>query len=445
MEFDVTLGFQPRPHQMKLLQNMKKFNFIEWHRRSGKTYFARWFMVQSAILNPNSKYLYLFPAKNQAEDNTWQELKDIAGRVKGVHVDNQNLVLTFPNKSTIRLSGAANAEAFRGGGLSGVVLDELRSFPNLKQSWEEIISPALFTGDSKGSFRGWAIFISTPAESKSHYYYRLRELSQKMDRWYYTKLGADVSGVLSEQDLEEQRIILDEESYRREYLCEDSTGSSTSFFGNQIRAAAFAGRIGLVEHNPAYPVLTGWDLGFDGVAIWFAQLINKELRFIDYYEKLDHKDSMQPFINMLLEKPYTYVRHFLPHDGGTVRMTGDKAVSPAEKLKEVFDAECVKVVPRKFKNENILPTRANFFRFWFDDTKCAVGLDSLRNYRPKLNALGEKTGKEVHDKSSHGGTAFMTIVNNIDFENDQYTMRGRNLDLWENDTDGGFQPRYFDE
>ena len=44
-------------------------------------------------------------------------------------------------------------------------------------------------------------------------------------------------------------------------------------------------RIAPVPYDPAVLVWTSWDLGIrDATAIWFAQVIGREIRIIDYYE-----------------------------------------------------------------------------------------------------------------------------------------------------------------
>ena len=44
-------------------------------------------------------------------------------------------------------------------------------------------------------------------------------------------------------------------------------------------------RITGVPYDPAALVWTAWDLGIrDATAIWFAQVVGREIRIIDYYE-----------------------------------------------------------------------------------------------------------------------------------------------------------------
>jgi phage terminase large subunit len=44
-------------------------------------------------------------------------------------------------------------------------------------------------------------------------------------------------------------------------------------------------RISAVPYDPSALVWTSWDLGIrDATAIWFAQVVGREIRIINYYE-----------------------------------------------------------------------------------------------------------------------------------------------------------------
>src|SRR5207244_2071983 len=58
-----------------------------------------------------------------------------------------------------------------------------------------------------------------------------------------------------------------------------------AYYGRLMRKAKEDKRISNVPHEPSLPVWTAWDLGFaDATAIWFAQVVGREIRIIDYYE-----------------------------------------------------------------------------------------------------------------------------------------------------------------
>jgi len=58
-----------------------------------------------------------------------------------------------------------------------------------------------------------------------------------------------------------------------------------SYYGKPMFRAEQEKRIAGVPYEPAAMVWTAWDLGIrDATAIWFAQVVGREIRIIDYYE-----------------------------------------------------------------------------------------------------------------------------------------------------------------
>src|SRR5262249_1766556 len=69
------------------------------------------------------------------------------------------------------------------------------------------------------------------------------------------------------------------------------------------------------------------------------------------------------------------------------------------------------VVPNLDFADGINAVRLLLPRCYFDQTKCAVGLESLRQYRRQFNArLSEFTGPPVHDRHSHAADAFRGLA-----------------------------------
>jgi len=66
-------------------------------------------------------------------------------------------------------------------------------------------------------------------------------------------------------------------------------------------------------HDPAALVWTAWDLGIrDSTAIWFAQVVGREIRIIDYYEASGV--DLGHYVREINAKPYVYAGHIVPHD-----------------------------------------------------------------------------------------------------------------------------------
>jgi phage terminase large subunit len=61
--------------------------------------------------------------------------------------------------------------------------------------------------------------------------------------------------------------------------------------------------------------------------------------------------------------------------------------------------------------DGIASARLLLSKCWFDATKCAAGVTSLRNYRKAFNQrLNEFTGTPVHDIHSHAADAFRYLA-----------------------------------
>ena len=57
-----------------------------------------------------------------------------------------------------------------------------------------------------------------------------------------------------------------------------------------------------------------------------------------------------------------------------------------------------------YQNQNIL------YQCWFDKTKCAEGLDALKNHRYKYDEVNKVySSQPLHDWTSNGADAFMQI------------------------------------
>ena len=72
-------------------------------------------------------------------------------------------------------------------------------------------------------------------------------------------------------------------------------------------------RVSGVPYDPSAPVWTSWDLGIrDATAIWFAQVIGREIRIIDYYEASGV--DLGHYVREINTRPYVYAGHIVPHD-----------------------------------------------------------------------------------------------------------------------------------
>lgn len=156
---------------------------------------------------------------------------------------------------------------------------------------------------------------------------------------------------------------------------------------------------------------TAWDLGIrDATAIWFAQVVGREIRLIDYYEATGA--DLGHYVREIVGKPYIYAGHIVPHDAQAKELgTGKSRLEVLEGL----GLRSLNVAPIHRVEDGINAVRVTLPKCWFDATKCARGIDALKLYRAeydeKLQALKPRP---VHDWASHAADAFRYLAITLD-------------------------------
>lgn len=173
-------------------------------------------------------------------------------------------------------------------------------------------------------------------------------------------------------------------------------------YANELRRAQEAGRIARVPYTPGHPVHTFWDLGWaDRTAIWFAQAIGHEYRFIRY-----HEGSQRPIESYLQEIQgfgYVFGTDHLPHDARAKQLGTGRSI---EELMRGAGRK-VRIVPNIGLEAGINAARTLFDLCWFDEQACADGLSALRHYQYEPDPdKGTFKPKPLHNWASHGADAF---------------------------------------
>jgi len=183
------------------------------------------------------------------------------------------------------------------------------------------------------------------------------------------------------------------------------------YYGKQMTQARLEGRIGNISHDETAEVHTAFDLGFhDSTAIWFYQVIGKEIHFIDYLE--GSGESLAHWLGVVRAKPYTFGKHLCPHDVlNHEYSSGLSRQSTARKLGVNLIA-----VPRLSVQSGIDALRNLLSRCWFDEKKCAQGIKCLESYKKMWNEkYGCWNSEPQHDWSSHGSDAARVLATGLSF------------------------------
>jgi phage terminase large subunit len=199
-----------------------------------------------------------------------------------------------------------------------------------------------------------------------------------------------------------------------------------AIYAKELRLAQEEGRIRTVPYDMAKPVYTFFDLGWaDNTSIWFAQTVSGELRLIDYYG--NHQMPIQHYIAVLQNKGYLYGTDWLPHDARAKEQGSGRSIEEIM----ISAGRNVRIVPRLSVSDGINAARTIFNRCYFDEQKCAEGLQSLRHYRYDVDPDTKQfSDRPLHDWSSHAADAFRYFAVAIEEDRPVVSARGVRMSGW---------------
>ena len=375
MEIQVPDNWRPRDYQLdlwKYLENGGKRAVAVWHRRAGKDLLSVNWCV-TAALKRKGLYWHLLPTYNQGRKIVWDGMtRD--GRSFLEHfpkelwsnVNNTDMRLELKNGSIYQVVGTDNVDRLVGSNPIGVVFSEY-SLQD-PRAWD-LVRPILAENG------GWAMFIYT-ARGRNHGY-DLFNMANRNEKWYCQRVTVDDTSVLNQEAIDEEREAgMPEELIQQEFYCSFDAPLVGSYYGSLMAKALAEERIKNVPYEPRLEVHTSWDLGMgDSTAIiWFQQFGN-EYRIIDYYE--NQGEGIPHYVKIVKEKDYVYGRHIAPHDIRVREMgTGKSSFEVARDLGLRFD-----VCPNIQVDDGIEAVRSISPRCYFDEKKCSILVEALRQYR----------------------------------------------------------------
>ena len=394
------IPYRPRDLQLAIHEKLDgaRFGAVVCHRRFGKTVLAINQLIKAALTceKERPRFAYIAPTYAQGKAIAWDYLKFYTSVVVGRDVNESELRVTLPTGSQVRIFGADNPDSLRGLYFDGAVLDEYGLMKG--QTWSQVVRPAL--ADRKG----WALFIGTP-NGRNAFYEICRDAKTQPD-WFFSEYKASQTGIIDAAELNAAASQMTEDEYAQEWECSFEASVRGAVYAKEIATARADGRVRATPYDPMLPVHTAWDLGVgDATSIWFAQQVGAELRVVDFYEASG--EGLQHYANVLTRKGYNYGRHIAPHDIEVRELgSGKSRKDIALALGIRFEV----LSPMKLE-DGINAARMIFPRCYFDEVKCAAGLEALQNYRWDFNQrLDEFKSSPVHDWASHAADAFRYLA-----------------------------------
>ena len=380
----ITIPFKPRDYQIPLIDAIDSGKYKRaialWHRRAGKD-IALWNLIIKKALLEKGLYYYFLPTYTQAKKIIWDGINNNGFRFldyipkEALEAKNgTELKITLKNGSIVQLIGTDTYNAIRGTNPRGCVFSE-SAFQN-PMAWE-VIKPILKVNG------GWAVFNST-SNGKNHFY-EMFNMAENNDKWFTEKLTIEDTGVLTQEDMNEERDEgMDEDMIQQEYFCSFDVGARGSYYSSFIRDAEKENRVCDLPYEKHIPVDIFQDIGRnDAYSMGFLQRVGEDIRFIDSYE--DNGKEVAHYIEYVLSMKYRVGIVYLPHDARQKRIEAKNSVW--EQWEEA-GFRC-KLVPKHSIVSGIAEVRKKFKRFKFDKKRCKLLLSALDNYHKEWDEVNK--------------------------------------------------------
>lgn len=315
------------PAAYKDLFTPKRFKVFYGGRGGGKSVAAAFALLLIGMQRP-IRVLCTRELQASIQDSVHRLLSDI---IKKHKLESEYEVL----QSTIRHRKNGTEFLFKGlkhniseikgfEGVDYVWCEEAENISN--RSWEVLI-PTI----RKDGSEIWVFF--NPKNATDPTYHRfvvnkrddsiVKKVSWRDNPFFPVTLQAEME-ILKKTDID---------AYNHIYEGELDTRRTGAVYAKLIDTARAEDRITRVPYDPSCEVITAWDLGWsDSTSIWWAQIVGREVRIIDYYE--NSGEGLGHYAQVVKAKPYNYARrgHYLPHDADAGNIRGDTAAMQLSRL-----------------------------------------------------------------------------------------------------------------
>ena len=401
---EVVIDYEPRPAFEGYHNSSSRFCVTVAHRRAGKTVARINKLIKAAVTHTGERprFGYLAPSFVQAKDIAWAYLKAYAWpaiEATGGKQNESELSITFGhNGAQVRLYGAENADRMRGLYFDGIVIDESQEIsPSVLTS---VIFPALLDRrgwlDLSGTPKGWGNLLGSAYKR-----------AQTDPEWSLQVLRASDTGIIPADELNRAKSAMPENEYLQEFECSFDAAITGAYYAAMINAAEAEKRItNDCMYDPMMTVNTSWDLGIaDNMSIiFYQQARGGSVRIIDHYTASGY--GLDHYAGVLDSKKYKYGKHFGPHDLAVREIgTGKSRIEIAQSLGIKFQT-----VPSIRVEDGINAVRMLLPRCIFNRDKTALLVDSLRQYREKVDQKRQVSMGPLHDWTSHDADAMRYLA-----------------------------------
>ena len=246
---EIDLVYRPRVWQERIHHCTKRFIIIIAHRRSGKTVASRMELIHRALEKPGFEGAYIAPFLSQGRRVMWNNIKELSIKIPGTEVRETEMLITFPNRSTIRCLGADSADGIRGLGFDYVVGDEFAD-------WDPSVLPQVVFPTLAGR-NGSLTLIGTPKGIDP--LSELFERNKENEDWECFKFTVLDTGVFSDSELAIMKSAMLPQQFALEFMCDYQQGTPNTLLAGYEIDEAFNRKIPDYE-RASHPIVLGVDV-----------------------------------------------------------------------------------------------------------------------------------------------------------------------------------------
>jgi phage terminase large subunit len=388
------------PEKLSGLFSPRRYKVLFGGRGGSKSFSAATALLVMAVSRP-LRVLCAREIQKSMRDSVHRLLRD---RIAALKME------SFYTVTDTEIRGV-NGSLFVFSGLQAHTVDSIKSFEGIDVVWVEEAHSV--------SKRSWDVLIPTIRKEGSEIWLTMNP-DMDTDDSYVRFLAAPSDDTwtceinwrdnpwfpetLNQERLKAKRTQLLED-YEHIWEGKPRSVADGAIYRHELVDLIGSGRVRDVPYDPAMPVHTVWDLGWnDAMAIIFAQRGPMDVRILDYIE--DSHRTLDWYVAQIEKHPYRWGFDYLPHDGRTRNFQTGK--NTAELLSDM--GRKTVVLEQARVEEGIRTARLLFPRCYFDKDKTARLLECLKRYRRHLH---ERTGEPMapeHDDVSHGADAFRYLA-----------------------------------
>ena len=211
--------------------------------------------------------------------------------------------------------------------------------------------------------------------------------------------------------LEDERLddkINNPDRYEHIWEGDYATAFEGAYYAPSLREAKREGRICRLAQEPLMEVRSYHDIGGSGATadaytIWIVQFVNREIRFLDYYESVGQ--TLSYHVAWMRENGWDKARVYLPHDGVNANsITGKRYADHWEEAG--FRVETIPNQGRGAAMQRVEAGRRLFPQMWFDKDRTEEGREAIGFYHEKRSEDRNVGLGPEHDWSSHAADSF---------------------------------------